>query len=232
MIISRADARAAGLGQYFTGVPCIHGHVAKRNVSNNRCAECVSLYAEAKGETIKAWQAEYRKAHPKPPVPRRPSMSREERLRRDRERCRKARSEGRWKPSKRDPVKLQEWNRRSYQKRKARVAENNKLWRIANPDRWREIRQANTRNRRAQQRSVGGRHSAADIAAIFKAQGGRCAYCREKIGKGKRHVDHIKPLSKGGTNDRRNLQITCASCNCSKSDKDPIEFARTVGLLI
>jgi 5-methylcytosine-specific restriction endonuclease McrA len=30
------------------------------------------------------------------------------------------------------------------------------------------------------------------------------------------HVDHILPRSRGGQNNRNNLQLICAGCNCSK----------------
>ncbi|HEY1035521.1 MAG TPA: hypothetical protein VGE09_11130 [Pseudoxanthomonas sp.] len=42
-IISRADARAAGLSLYFTGQPCKRGHVASRFVRDAQCRECRSI---------------------------------------------------------------------------------------------------------------------------------------------------------------------------------------------
>lgn len=39
-IISRKDAKAAGLKRYFTGKACPHGHVAERSVSGKTCIEC------------------------------------------------------------------------------------------------------------------------------------------------------------------------------------------------
>lgn len=39
-VISRADAKEMGLGRYFTGEPCRHGHLSERYVACGRCVEC------------------------------------------------------------------------------------------------------------------------------------------------------------------------------------------------
>lgn len=95
----------------------------------------------------------------------------------------------------------------------------------------RDKRNSITRNYRAKKRKAGGTHTAADIAEILKLQRGRCAYCRKRL-RGTYHVDHIVPVALGGTNDRRNLQITCATCNQNKNDKPPEAFSRETGRLI
>jgi hypothetical protein len=52
-IISRGEAKAQGLKNYFTGRPCKHRHVAPRQVSNGGCREC----GDARG---KQWREENR----------------------------------------------------------------------------------------------------------------------------------------------------------------------------
>jgi 5-methylcytosine-specific restriction endonuclease McrA len=32
------------------------------------------------------------------------------------------------------------------------------------------------------------------------------------------HIDHIKPLSQGGTNDKSNLRVVCSACNQGRSN--------------
>lgn len=56
------------------------------------------------------------------------------------------------------------------------------------------------------------------IQEVTEASDGICPYCGETFEDG--HIDHIIPVSKGGTNDRENLVYCCAHCNLSKRDKD------------
>lgn len=53
----------------------------------------------------------------------------------------------------------------------------------------------------------------------------QCVSCGEREEK-KLTIDHIKPVSKGGTNDYENLQILCKSCNSSKGAKNAKEWQR------
>lgn len=88
--------------------------------------------------------------------------------------------------------------------------------------------------KQARKRGVCGRHTAADIKSIFKAQRGRCAYfrnCGNRLGDDY-HVDHIHPIALGGTNDRSNIQLACPTCNQLKSAQHPVDFAQSIGLLI
>lgn len=39
-IVSRSEARGEGATQYFTGVPCVRGHVTTRNVKSGTCHRC------------------------------------------------------------------------------------------------------------------------------------------------------------------------------------------------
>ena len=50
-----------------------------------------------------------------------------------------------------------------------------------------------------------------------------CQYCGSKE---ELEVDHIIPISKGGTNENDNLITACHRCNTSKSDKDLEEFIK------
>ena len=44
-------------------------------------------------------------------------------------------------------------------------------------------------------------------------QNGRCAICKDDLSNVKTSLDHKIPVSKGGTDDISNLQLTCFTCN-------------------
>lgn len=118
-------------------------------------------------------------------------------------------------------------NSARYIKHKDRYSTNIRKWNAENPDK----RKVHRTNRDARIRGADGNHTVEDLARIMKMQRGRCAYCRTLLRHGM-HVDHIIPIRRGGSNAPSNIQILCPPCNCSKSAKDPIIFARQRGLLL
>lgn len=76
---------------------------------------------------------------------------------------------------------------------------------------------AKRQNRRARERAAGGRIKKKDLKALWQRQGHICALCNQFMEKPS--IDHIVPLSKGGTNDLSNLQLACLVCNLRKGAK-------------
>ena len=51
---------------------------------------------------------------------------------------------------------------------------------------------------------------------IFKGQAGKCMYCGRKPGIDLMDIDHKNPMAKGGSEQNRNLQLICRTCNTRK----------------
>lgn len=51
---------------------------------------------------------------------------------------------------------------------------------------------------------------------VLSAAGFTCQYCGRSAPSVELHVDHVVPVSKGGTNDRENLAAACVDCNLGK----------------
>lgn len=83
-------------------------------------------------------------------------------------------------------------------------------------------RAANLRRRMAV-RSAEGNISADEIWQMHSDQGGMCAYCEIPLF-GTWHVDHMMPISRGGSNDWTNAALTCPDCNLRKGAKSAEEF--------
>jgi 5-methylcytosine-specific restriction endonuclease McrA len=139
----------------------------------------------------------------------------------------------RWKQN--NPERYRESLERSKPRKQAyREANRDKInkatrqWQINNKDKV----NAKVNKRRALKRKSSGQYTAAEAAAILTAQKHKCVYCGADLRKVKRHLDHIVPLSRGGLNDKTNIQWLCEPCNLKKHAKDPIEFAQENGRLL
>lgn len=55
---------------------------------------------------------------------------------------------------------------------------------------------------------------------VLRRDGFRCVRCGRGREDGvKLHVDHIKPVSRGGKSEMGNLQTLCEDCNCGKGNR-------------
>lgn len=112
-----------------------------------------------------------------------------------------------------------------YRKNRQKLLMYTRLWRIKNP----ENALINNANRRA--RLAGGKLSHGIKQRLFVLQRGRCTVCRNKLSLSC-HLDHIYPLSRGGSNTDDNVQLLCRECNQQKHAKHPITFMQSRGYLL
>lgn len=209
VIISRKNAQAAGLRHYFTGRPCKYGHIAKRISSTGRCLLC------AREHSLVTARVERRN-----PI----------------KRGKRNAAVRAWNARlKSDPKKLSRFNeqKRRWRRKFYAIAENQELRKAYGRKRYAEdpLRDINrVHKRRKSKEAAGGSFTPADIEQIYKMQRGRCAYCRVPLRR-KYQIDHIDPH---GSNDPKNLQLTCSvplsaespRCNQSKGSKDPLIWVR------
>lgn len=221
-IVTRQDAIAAGLKRYFTGRACKRGHLSERALPKSECATCkLNGRADSYASNIQDNRAAASKWY-------------HENLERGRE---YRRNYARSHPEE-TKLRCAAW----YLDNKDRAKVNNDIWKTNNKDkvnaftkRWRdanpEASRAIVRNRRARSKLAEGSHKAADIISIASRQKYKCAGCKISIRAGW-HVDHIQPLSRGGSNYPRNLQLLCRDCNLRKHAKHPIVWAQENGRLL
>ena len=108
-----------------------------------------------------------------------------------------------------------EYSARYYREHQKERAEYATVWRRENPDKAR----LGCHHYRARKRDAEGSHTAKEVQALYDSQNGRCAYCDCNLTETKKHLDHIVPLKRGGSNWVANLAWACRHCNTSKGDK-------------
>lgn len=98
-----------------------------------------------------------------------------------------------------------------------------KTWIENNRERYNILKRANYRNYMANKKGAEGKHTAEDVKKLYEEQKALCNICDCAISE-YYEVDHIDPISKGGTNWPSNLQLLCLYCNRSKNNKTMDEF--------
>lgn len=80
-------------------------------------------------------------------------------------------------------------------------------------------KRASNHTYKARKKNAQGTHTGKDIDIQFRSQRGKCWHCGKKLDPDDYHVDHLTPLSRGGSNAADNIVITCPHCNMSKNDR-------------
>lgn len=129
-------------------------------------------------------------------------------------------SEERVLAKERNRLKWHEWKEKNLESHLIKNADGRKEYYKKNKDKCAAL----SRKYRAIKRGSSGTHTADDIKALFFEQSGLCGLCDLPLDAEKYHVDHWKPLAKGGSNDKSNLKLLHPRCNLSKGAKLPEEY--------
>ncbi len=134
-----------------------------------------------------------------------------------------------WKKLNRDRVK--KLNQDYYYRHPGRQRAATRNWSQHNPEKASKLSRVHGSRRRALQRESAENFTQADIDRRLFQQNGKCAVCKKKITE-QYHIDHIIPLSRGGSNAAKNIQLLCPGCNLKKGHKNPEDFMQEMGFLL
>jgi 5-methylcytosine-specific restriction endonuclease McrA len=197
---SWSEARSLGLPTYFTGEKCSRGHISERRAGNADCVMCarnrMATWARENPDRANAHSAEWAKRNPD----------------KVKERVRQ------WGAD--NPEANARKAKRYRERHPEKVKERARRYVSDNPD---VFRAANAR-RRARKKNAPGSYTAAEAQGLLGAQNHICARCRCNLKQAPRHLDHIIPLSRGGSNFIENMQWLCRTCNVRKHNKLPSEL--------
>lgn len=206
--------KRCSLCHWYLPLSCFHKY---RDGLRPECKECRKLVTRADYQKRKPKIREYAKRY---------QQQNKERL---------AAKSKRWRETNAVSLKAK---KSAYAKRPdvaAKMVERNRARRHANPERangysakWRknnpEKRRASSKQNKAKRKQVVGSCSMTQWIAKCEYFGWRCYLCRIALTPDITHMDHRKPLSRGGTHWPANLAPACKSCNLSKSNKTEAEY--------
>lgn len=221
-IISKSTAKEKGLRYYATAKLCPGGHFSERWVSGGSCVDCRAERAIRDADQIKQNLIEYRE---------RAKDKISETKRAYYEKNRESALEYLDQYRKNNPEKCKKWSRDYYLRNSEKLKQAASNYRSENPALVSALKHA----RRAKIKRSEGSHGKDDILNLLAKQKEKCASCSVKLkksGNGIYHVDHIYPISKGGSNWPSNLQLLCPTCNLRKNAKDPMQWAKENGKLL
>lgn len=110
--------------------------------------------------------------------------------------------------------------RRRYRENPLLVAQKVRDWEQANRDVHR-LRQGERTDRRRRNLQGRGTISSRDWRRMLRRYRGCCAYCGQKA---ELTLDHVVPISRGGSNTIGNALPACPSCNYQKCDRTIMEW--------
>lgn len=213
-IVTRKEAQALGLTRYFTGKPCIYGHLAQRMTGSKTCCECNRIRRKEHHDANREESRRKGREH---------YAANSERLRETRRAYGKANLEkevaynARWRAA--NPDKAREFWKRDREKNKEARNESTRAWRKRNVEKQNFYSAKRHAMKRDQVPVIRD-----DLVPIMQAET-LAIYAESRTMTeltGVRHdVDHIFPLSKGGVHAPWNLRVLLGSENQSKKDKWP-----------
>jgi len=232
-VISRKQALELGLKYYFTGKPCLHGHV----IFKNRYGQCVMCTNQSSAkwrndhpEKARLGNAKWRKDNPE-----------------------KARAKDvKWRKDNPEKVRSSnaKWRKNNIEKAREKSRNGTQKWYKNNPEKVRELRL----QRRSRLKFIKTNFSIVEQRKMLINQSDSCNICHKPFilkkecncGSCKRirdksnlngklcyHVDHIIALASAEEYGKtvynpEDFQLLCPSCNLRKGKKDMKEFIESI----
>ncbi len=194
-------------------------------MTRNR-SEYQRTYYQENRETIRKRQNEKRRLNPRV-LTEEQRQANIEYLRADYKKNREKRLEGQRRYVENNREKVYATNREYALAHPEQIKKNLEAWRENNPERWQQQIRTNSQIRRARKNDTS--FEKFDPLEIFERDNWTCGICKNPIDSKLKwpnslsvSLDHIIPLSRGGTHTKENCQAAHLACNIQKGSKTPM----------